>query len=172
MVCASTRLKRSITWRFSVDPRKRVLSVKLVVSTTSVSPSQWPIESPNRRRMFGRSVGRIQTNDAGVVDHLHQNHDGVARLDDLIVVVVKHRHHGRAGGGTEAQNAALRKRAILDAVVAAEAGRAHLRRGDSRRYGIFSVGRVDNQRRALDSVDAGELTAAIDEEVVVRAHRA
>ena len=31
---------------FSDDPRKRVLFVKLVVSTTSVSPSQWPTESP------------------------------------------------------------------------------------------------------------------------------
>ena len=40
------RRKRSTTCRFSLEPRKAVLSVKLVVSTTSVLPSQWPRESP------------------------------------------------------------------------------------------------------------------------------
>jgi len=43
---SSTRVKRSTTCRFSRDPRKFVFSVKFVVSTTSVSPSQRPIESP------------------------------------------------------------------------------------------------------------------------------
>jgi hypothetical protein len=34
------------------DPLNCVLSVKLVVSTTSVSPSQRPTESPSHLRMF------------------------------------------------------------------------------------------------------------------------
>ena len=37
-----TRVKRSIKRMFSLDPWKAVLPVKFVVSTTSVSPSQWP----------------------------------------------------------------------------------------------------------------------------------
>jgi hypothetical protein len=40
------RLMRSTTCRFSLLPRKRVLSVKLVVSMTRVSPSHRPMESP------------------------------------------------------------------------------------------------------------------------------
>ena len=40
------RVKRSIRCRLAPDPRKLVLSEKLVVSTTSVSPSQCPRESP------------------------------------------------------------------------------------------------------------------------------
>jgi hypothetical protein len=47
------REKRSTTWRLSLDPRNRVLSVKFVVSTTSVSPSQRPTESPSHFRIVG-----------------------------------------------------------------------------------------------------------------------
>ena len=57
-----TRVKHSITCRSSVAPWNLVLSVKLVVSTTSVSPSQWPTESPSHRRMvLGRCVAFMRT---------------------------------------------------------------------------------------------------------------
>jgi len=42
----ASRVKRSMRCSFSLDPRKAVMPVKLVVSTTSVLPSQWPTESP------------------------------------------------------------------------------------------------------------------------------
>ena len=45
-VSGPTLLKRSVKWRFSSAPLNFVLSVKFVVSTTSVSPSQWPRGSP------------------------------------------------------------------------------------------------------------------------------
>ena len=60
--------------RFSVEPRNRVLSVKFVVSTTSVSPSQRPIESPIHLRIVGGSVLAVHPDDARVVDHLGEDH--------------------------------------------------------------------------------------------------
>ena len=51
-------------------------SVKLVVSTTSVSPSQRPRESPSNSRTLGGSGGRaVQRNDPRVVNHLGVNDD-------------------------------------------------------------------------------------------------
>ena len=47
------REKRSTTCRFSLEFLKRVLSPKLVVSTTSASPSQCPTESPSHFRTVG-----------------------------------------------------------------------------------------------------------------------
>ena len=59
------RVKRSVTLSFSVDPMNRVLSVKFVVSTTSVSPSQWPMESPSHLLIVpGRCVPPIRTTRA------------------------------------------------------------------------------------------------------------
>ena len=68
MVSGSTRVKRSIRRKLSSDPRNvarcipalisLVLPVKLVVSTTSVLPSQWPRESPIHCRMPGGRCGR------------------------------------------------------------------------------------------------------------------
>src|SRR4051794_21054608 len=40
------REMRSITCSFSLDTDMKALGLKLVVSMTSVSPSQWPCESP------------------------------------------------------------------------------------------------------------------------------
>src|SRR6202049_24982 len=48
----AAREKRSTRCNFSLEPRKAVIFVKLVVSTTSVSPSQWPTESPCHWRIF------------------------------------------------------------------------------------------------------------------------
>ena len=64
-------------------------SLKFVVSTTSVSPSQRPRESPSTRRTVGGRCGRPSSGMiARVVDHLGVNHDVAARLDDLVGVVV------------------------------------------------------------------------------------
>src|SRR5262249_48048773 len=55
-VSASAMEKRSTSWRFwstgQLHPLNwfHVLSLKLVVSTTNVSPSQWPRESPLHER--------------------------------------------------------------------------------------------------------------------------
>ena len=52
-----------------------------------------------------------ERDDAGVVDHFVVDHDVVARLNDLNVVVIRARRHRRAG--VEAENAALADPAIL-----------------------------------------------------------
>src|SRR6185369_3936422 len=50
-------LKRSTSFRCSLDPRYAVLSVKFVVSTTSVLPSKWPRASPRYSRIFPLTCG-------------------------------------------------------------------------------------------------------------------
>ena len=47
------RVKRSTTCRFRDAWPSAGVSRKLVVSTTSVSPSQWPTESPSQLRISG-----------------------------------------------------------------------------------------------------------------------
>src|SRR5216684_5423026 len=51
IVCGPVRVQRSIRCSLSVDPRKFVLPLKLVTSTTRVLPSQWPRESPHQSRI-------------------------------------------------------------------------------------------------------------------------
>src|SRR5581483_10307603 len=51
------REMRSTTCSLSLDPRNCVLPVKLVVSMTNVSPSQWPTESPIHFRIDGGRCG-------------------------------------------------------------------------------------------------------------------
>ena len=58
MVSAATRVKRSVTLTADVEFLNRTRSLKLVVSTTSVLPSQWPRESPFHCRMFWPTCGR------------------------------------------------------------------------------------------------------------------
>src|SRR5213594_2560024 len=55
---SAVRVKRSIRCSFSLDPRKLVRFVKFVVSTTNVSPSQCPTESPCHNRIFCGTCGR------------------------------------------------------------------------------------------------------------------
>jgi len=70
------------------------LSLKLVVSTTSVVPSQCPRESPSQLRMGGPTWGRPSTRDeAHVVDHLDEQQHVTGGLMDLVVVIVEARHH-------------------------------------------------------------------------------
>ena len=57
-----------------------------------------------------------EANDAGIVVHLHVDHDVIRGLHDLVVVVVEHRQHRRPTGGSEADHAALAQGALLRAV--------------------------------------------------------
>ena len=54
----ANKLKRSTRWRFRSQPKLPPLSLKLVMSTTSVLPTQCPIESPIERLMVGDRSGR------------------------------------------------------------------------------------------------------------------
>src|SRR6476619_885371 len=61
IVVGFTSVNRSVIFRFSVDPWKFVagfLSLKFVVRTTSVFPSQWPRAIPSHARTFGGGIGR------------------------------------------------------------------------------------------------------------------
>src|SRR5437879_4756985 len=59
IVAASRRVKRSVIFKvLALAPWKVAPGRKLVVSTTSVLPSQWPRESPCHRRMFCERCGR------------------------------------------------------------------------------------------------------------------
>ena len=91
----------------------------------------------------------VERDDAGVVDHLVEDHHGVGRLEQLHVVVVGARRHRRPA--VEAQDAALRERPVLGAF------RHHAgeRPGERARTlaplggpGDLAVGGIDDQRRA------------------------
>ena len=82
------RVKRSVTFMFSLAPRNAFLPLKFVVSTTSVSPSQRPREMPTHCRTGWRLRAIIERDDAHVVNHLGEDHHVARRLDDLIVGVV------------------------------------------------------------------------------------
>src|SRR5215467_5291837 len=56
-VIGPVRVHRSTRCKFSRDPKASVFGLKLVTSTTSVSPSQWPRESPYHWRMLGGKWG-------------------------------------------------------------------------------------------------------------------
>src|SRR5262245_19577842 len=61
IVVGFTSVNRSVIFRYSVDPWKLVagvLSLKFVVWTTSVFPSQWPREIPSHAWTFGGGIGR------------------------------------------------------------------------------------------------------------------
>ena len=72
----AVRVKRSTSRRSAVVPRYAALSLKFVVSTTSVSPSQRPTgiahPLPDRGRKVRPSVER---DDARLVDHLRDDDD-------------------------------------------------------------------------------------------------
>ena len=163
------RVKRSMTFRFSPEPRNWVLSVKLVVSTTSVSPSHRPIESPSHFLMCAGGCVPPMRMKRDVVHHLVEDHDGVARLNDLLEVVVEVvRQRRRSRRRAEAEEAPLRERARFRAVVLAArtAGRAFRRVGADlarlegrvalARFGLHrrhpAVDRIDDERRAFLAV--------------------
>src|SRR5487761_1046196 len=58
IVFASRRVKRSVIFKVVGSAFWKVApGLKLVVSTTSVRPSQWPLESPCHRWMFSERCG-------------------------------------------------------------------------------------------------------------------
>ena len=68
---------------------KSLLVEKFVVSTTSVSPSQCPRESPFQvRRPLVEMRPAVERDDAGVVRHLVHDRHVAGRLHDLQVAVV------------------------------------------------------------------------------------
>src|SRR6266576_3023152 len=75
IVVGLTSVNRSVIFRFSVDPWKLVagvLSLKFLVSTTSVLPSQCPREMPSHVRTLAGGNGRpsngmIRTSDPDCV---------------------------------------------------------------------------------------------------------
>ena len=187
-VLASIRVNRSTTCSCSVEPRNRVLSVKFVVSTTSVSPSQRPTESPIHLRTFAGRCCCVHPDDPRVVIHLVEDHDAVFGLHDLVQVVVEHRQRRRARRRAEAEQAPLAERTPLRIVV--RAGRAFepgigallLRRRSAcsaaaalrcraaaRQRRHAAVRRIDDDRRALLAVDGDVLVPLIDPEIVVAA---
>src|SRR4030095_8763185 len=78
---SSIRVKRSISCRFlSINPGNPnvavPLSVRFFVSTTSVSPSQRPRESPVQDRSRAPQMrAAVKGDDARVVHHLVDDHD-------------------------------------------------------------------------------------------------
>src|SRR5271165_1073874 len=113
-----------------------------------------------------RLVLRVHVDDAHVVNLFHQDHDGVRRLHDLIVVVVEGRQHGRTGHRRD--DAALGESTILyivDAIGAPRqtpAGRRHHGR-------YLSIRRINDHRGTLNAVHARQTVAHVVEENVVGA---
>ena len=65
--------------------------MKFVVSTTSVSPSQWPRASPILLDGGADVRPAVERDDARVVHHLVADDDFVRRLHDPDAVAVEHR---------------------------------------------------------------------------------
>ena len=144
----------------SREPRKFVFSLKFVVSTTSVSPSQCrarvAVVSADGRPDVRRGADR---NDARVVNHLVGDRDGARTLDDAQVGVVDGREDG---AGDAAGDAALPEAQILRpvedrrAAERAQPGKRARRRRRGRVRGRpllhrrrqSAVRRIDDQRRA------------------------
>ena len=165
MVSPSTRVNRSTRRVSSADPQETnevlklpVPFVKLVVSTTRVSPSHRPRELPSHWRTSDGSASRpVHRYDPHVVHHLVEQHHVARRLEDLHVVVVAARQHRRPGA--EAEQAPLGHPARLGAVLveaahahphrvaAARAVRLGRRLGRRRQRRQPAVGRVHEQRR-------------------------
>ena len=130
-------------------------SLKPVVSTTSVSPSQRPRESPPYCRMASGTCGTpVERDVADVVDVLLQDDHEVRVLQDVVVVVV---------AGRERRDAAVPDAAVPEVELLVAVGRrvppshrppvVRLRRRqpcrDLRRdVGEPTVRRVDDHRRA------------------------
>ena len=128
------RVQRSTRCRFSREPWKSVLGLKFVTSTTSVSPSQWPRESPIPLADVGRQMRAAVHHDvalpalalADVVEH----RDAAGRLHDAAEAAGRGAELGQPEG-----QAAVRQRAVLRTVMAVHARRVVARRklGESRR---------------------------------------
>ena len=111
-------------------------------------------------------VDGVDGNDAGIVDHLHQDRDGVRGLHDLVVVAVAGGKHGRPG--CAAHDAPVVQRSILRSVCGTQPprlgprGRFRLRLGRQRRNS--PVARIHDERCPPRRDDA---SAPFPEQVVV-----
>ena len=160
-VLAETRVKRSTRCRSFDTPMKAVLGEKFVVSTTSVSPSQWPRESPIHCRIAVRHVrAAVHRDDAGLVDGLHQEDDVGRRLDDPIHAAV-----GRLETRDAEGEAALAQAAALGTVGRMQPAlfdRSRATRLRRRRLGRnAAVRRVDDERGAVVDVAVREPEAVV-----------
>ena len=80
--------------------------MKLVVSTTSVLPSQWPRGSPIHWRISGGKCGRTPLGPSMGMMRTSWIFsttigDVPGALQDLVIVVVETGKHGRTGGGPQ-----------------------------------------------------------------------
>src|SRR5213594_1194854 len=151
---------------FSPEPRKGAFPVKLVVSMTSVSPSQWPRESPIHCRMFCGRCGRPSIGMMRIMDLLIEDNDVSGHLDQPEIVVIASWRHGRSAVGSH--NAAFRHGPVFGTLSRALIGlieESDFLFGFGRERGNPAVRRIDHQRSApgLD-----ELCSAIPPELVVR----
>ena len=172
-------------WRFSLDPLNRVLSEKLVVSTTSVSPSHRPVESPIHLRIVGGKCSAfIRMMRASCTISFRISTES-RRLYDLMQVVVQHGKRRRTGRGPESQQTTLAKWTAFGVVVRAWRGIEPRivftsllvgRRPGRARHALLrfrrelrdaAVRRVDQNRGALPAVDGHVAGAVVDPEVVV-----
>ena len=87
-VFGSASVKRSTRRMPAVDPCHLVSSVKLVVSTTSVLPSQWPRASPKYCRTFDGRCGRPSRGmmRTSLFDSwIHITYPGICTICDSVV---------------------------------------------------------------------------------------
>ncbi len=131
-------------------------SVKLVVSTTSVSPSKCPRALPMYCLIAGPTCGAaVERNHARVVHHLVADHDRVGGLHDAEAVAVEHGKHA----ADAARDAAVVEREILEAVERPGAEGADAEGGlllgeaGLRQPREAAVGRFDDERGVAEGAD-------------------
>ena len=110
---AGPRVNHSTTRRVAGIGTTIAAAVKLVVSTTSVSPSPWPRHPHVLAKPLADVRPSVERDDARFVDDLGGDHDEARRLHDLIVVPV---HHGNHRTGNVRRDAAFEEAEILGPV--------------------------------------------------------
>ena len=133
----------------------------------------------NRRPPIGACLGRgvIDGNDAGVMHHLHQNHDVVIGLHELVGVVVQSAHHARSGLVAEAYQAALGVGECFGTAIVSDAcGIACAETGTLKIVlGVFparnpAVCWIDNIGRSVLALDQGQVITRLYPEIIVGAN--
>jgi hypothetical protein len=149
-----------------------LLRREVVVSTTRVSPSQWPIESPIHGRMrFGKCVPPMRTTRASWTISSGSSRD---RASARSAGCCCRSNSARAASSGRRQQTALGERAILGMVVLAAAHRqlgARLPGASAllRQRWNAAVGRIDDERAAALAVDDRDALTRIEPEIVVAA---
>ena len=110
-----------------------------------------------------------EADDAGVVDHLDDDHHIAGRLHDLVVVVVEHVQHRRTTGRAVADDAAFAQGTHLRAAEIAELPHAGGHGGPPalRRIGDLAGRRIDDPRGANLAAHHSELRSRVEPEGVV-----